>query len=206
MPKRAVIISGGKITDYKYIKSQIKSTDTIICADSGYAHAVSMGVTPSIVVGDLDSVGEIPDGVFVLRYPQKKDLTDTEIAIEYAREKGFNEFLFLAATGGRMDHCLTNILLLKSFLPGNKNAAIIDEYNKIMITDSRLQLCEPCGSLVSLVPLTDCQGVSTKNLEYPLHDADMYVGKGLGVSNVMIADNAEVTVKNGILFVIVARD
>jgi thiamine pyrophosphokinase len=41
---RAVIISGGAITDYDYIKAQIMSGDTIICADSGYNHAVKMGL------------------------------------------------------------------------------------------------------------------------------------------------------------------
>jgi thiamine pyrophosphokinase len=203
---RAVIISGGAVSDYEYIKSQIKEGDTIICADSGYNHAVKMGIVPNLVIGDFDSVGAVPKDIACVRFPSRKNLTDTEIAIEYARDKGFCEFLILAATGIRADHSLTNILLLKGISERGERAVLIDEHNKITATNSHLLIHEAKGSIVSLVPLTDCKGVSTKNLEYPLCNADMYVGKGLGVSNIMTADNAEVTVNTGVLLVIVAKD
>jgi len=205
---RAVIISGGIITDYEYIKSQVKSSDTVICADSGYYHAEKMELSPAIVTGDFDSVTEtdIPNDIPRLRYPSRKDLTDTEIAINYAREKGFKDFLLLAATGSRIDHSLTNILLLKSFSDNGENAVVIDEHNKIMLTSSKLQLSEPPGSIVSLVPITDCFGVTTENLEYPLNNATMFSGKGLGVSNVMLDSDAVVTLEQGLLLVIIARD
>jgi len=203
---RAVIISGGVITNYEYIKAYIKDSDTIICADSGYNHAVKMGLAPSIVVGDFDSIGELPQDVPCLQYPSQKDLTDTEIAIEYARNKGFRDFLLLGVTGSRIDHSLTNILLLKNILARGEQAVIVDEHNKVMITDSQLSLHEPPGSIVSLIPLTDCRGVTTENLDYPLCDADMFIGKGLGVSNIMTGSNAGVSVKNGVLLVIIAKD
>lgn len=203
---RAVIISGGRITDYGYIKRQIRPNDAIICADSGYNHAVRMGLVPSVVVGDFDSIGKIPLNIPCLRYPTHKNLTDTEIAIDYACDKGFQEFVILAGTGSRADHSLTNVLMLKSILEQGKKASIIDEHNKIMITNSYLQLQEAPGSIVSLVPLTDCRGVSTKNLEYPLCDAEMFIGKGLGVSNIIVEGNAAVSVSEGVLLVIVSMD
>jgi len=207
---RAVIISGGTITDYEYIKSQIdrNGSVSIICADSGYRHAFKMGLVPCVVVGDFDSVAEteIPDDVPCIRHPSKKDLTDTEIAVEYAREQGFRDFLLLGATGSRMDHTLANILLLKSFVNNGENAVVLDEHNKIMLTDSKLQFSEAPGSFVSLIPLTDCYGVTTENLEYPLENATMTVGKGLGVSNIMAKHDASVSVKDGLLLVIVAKD
>ena len=203
---RAVIISGGQVTDYGLIKKQVKPGDTIICADSGYNHAVKMGVKADIVVGDFDSIGSIPQDVTTISYPSKKDLTDTEIAIEYARDKGFKDFLLLGATGTRMDHSLTNILLLKGFLEHGESAVIVDEHNKIMLTDSMLRLHEAPGAIVSLVPLTDCRGVCTENLEYPLCEATLYVGKRIGVSNVLLEDNAVVSLREGLLLVIVAWD
>jgi len=203
---KAVIITGGSVNDYEYIKKQIGSCDTIICADSGYTHAVRMGLRPSIVVGDFDSAGEIPGDVSCLRFPSRKDVTDTEIAIDYARSKGFSDFLLIGAIGTRLDHSLSNILLLKSILERGEKAVIIDEHNKIMITDSFLRIYEPPGSIVSLIPLSDCRGVTTENLEYPLRDALLSVGNSLGVSNIMTTDNAAVSVGGGVLLVIVAKD
>jgi len=204
---RAVIISGGDILDYAYIHAQIRETDTIICADSGFDHAVKMGIKPDIVVGDFDSIsGDIPADVARLQYPARKDLTDTEIAIEHARGLGFRDFLLLGAVGSRIDHSLTNILLLTDFLRRGENAAIINENNKVMITNSQMHLSEPVGSIVSLVPLTDCRGVTTVGLEYVLDDADMTVGKGLGVSNIMAQSTAGITVASGTLLIIIAKD
>lgn len=204
---RAVIVSGGAITDYEYIKAQINCDDTIICADSGYDHAAKMGIAPSVVVGDFDSVrGEVLPDVDCIRYPSAKDMTDTELAIEYARGNGFRNFLLIAATGNRLDHTLANILLLKGFLERGENASIVDEHSKILLTDSRLCLHEPIGSIVSLIPLCDCQGVTTENLEYPLHNAKMFMGRAIGVSNITTSESAAVSVEEGILLVIAARE
>jgi len=203
---KAVIICGGAISDYGFIKTQINADDTIICADSGYDHAVKMCLVPDIIVGDFDSIKKAPGDVPCLRYPSHKDLTDTEIAINYARDNNFTDFLLIAAIGSRMDHSLTNILLLKNFAERGETAVIINENNKIMITVNKLFLCEPVGSVISLVPITDCTGVTTENLEYPLNEAVMYAGTGLGISNIMLDDNASVSVRDGLMLVIVAKD
>jgi len=203
---RAVIISGGKVSDYVYIKSFVKTDDLVICADSGYEHAKKMGISPDIILGDFDSLSDIPTDIKVLRYPPEKDLTDTEIAVEYAFDNGCKEFLFLGATGGRLDHELTNIFLMKQISKRSGAATIIDELNKIRLVTDRLTITEPAGTFISLVPLTDCKGVTTFNLKFPLNDADLYVGKGLGVSNEMMDDQAEVIIKEGFLLVIAARD
>jgi thiamine pyrophosphokinase len=192
--------------DYEFVRAQIRDSDTIICADSGYNHAIRIGLKVCAVVGDFDSVGAEPQGALCVRYPSRKDLTDTEIAIEYARQKGFRDFLLLAATGSRLDHTLANIFLLRNFLERGESAAIVDEHNKIMITDSQLRLYEPVGTIVSLVPLTDCIGVATQGLEYSLRGEDMPLGKGRGVSNVATEDSALVSVLHGPLLVITARD
>jgi thiamine pyrophosphokinase len=205
---RAVIISGGSIGDYDYIKEQILqfSADIIICADSGYNHAVKMQFVPDLIVGDFDSLETIPDNIKTAREPREKDFTDTEIALEHAREAGAREFLFTGATGTRADHMLTNIFMLKSCLLRGEAAAIIDEHNRITVTDKRLEIRGEERGFVSLVPLCDCLGVTTAGLKYPLVNAELQFGKGLGVSNVMTGEKASVEVREGILLVIEARD
>lgn len=203
---RAVIVCGGTVRDYGYIKKQIQADDMVICADGGYDHAVKMRLHVDILVGDFDSIAEMPRDVRTVRYPARKNQTDTEIALEHARKMGFKDFLIIAGTGSRMDHTLTNILLLKDSLDRGEEAKLIDEHNKIMITASRLDLNERPGATVSLIPLCDCYGVTTRGLEYPLDGAALYMGKGLGVSNIVAESAAVVSVQEGILLVIVAKD
>ena len=203
---RAVIISGGAIADYDYIKQQITADDTIICADSGYHHAERMQLNVDLLVGDFDSIRCVPDGVATISYPSEKDSTDTELALGSARQKGFCNFLFIAGTGSRMDHTLANIFLLQDCLQKGESAQLLNEYNKIMITDSILSLQEETGALISLIPISDCHGVTTKNLRYPLYEADLSIGSTRGVSNVMLEQHAVVSVRRGTLLVIVAKD
>lgn len=203
---RVVIITGGKITDYEYIKKQIRDDDTIICADSGYDHAIKMNLSIDLLVGDFDSISSIPEDIKKIEYPEKKDFTDTELAIYHARKLGFKDFLIIAGTGNRMDHTLTNIFILKDFLENNEYAEIIDEHNKIILINSEIELYESKGSIISLIPLEDCLGVTADNLEYPLNEDTLKFGKGLGVSNIMLEDTVHISVKQGILLIIIAKD
>jgi len=203
---RAVILAGGSMRDYAYIRQFILPDDLIIAADSGYHHAEALGLCPHLLVGDFDSLHCLPKDVEIHRVPSEKDFTDTELAIDCARTRGCTSFLFLGALGTRMDHTLTNVLLLTKFLAAGEQAEIIDEHNHIWITDTMLKLDLTPGSILSLIPLTHCAGVTTENLAYPLTDAALEVGSGHGVSNVVVASPAGVRLSSGKLLVMACRD
>lgn len=203
---RTVIIAGGGATDYLYLGSLLEPDDTVICADSGYDLALKIGVEPDIVVGDFDSAVNKPPEKKTLRFPAKKDFTDTELAISYARERGFSDFLILGGIGTRMDHTLTNILMLKDMLSRGERGEIADEYNRIFITNTSSSIDATKGTLVSLVPLTQCTGITTQGLEYPLYLATLDVGSGRGVSNVITHSNPRVSLQSGDLLITLSRD
>jgi thiamine pyrophosphokinase len=208
---RAVIISGGKISDYDYIKEKILQfgADLIICADSGYNHAVKMKLDVNLVAGDFDSLAfdeNIPDNIKTVRYPSEKNQTDTEIALAHVRETGARDILIVGATGTRADHTLTNIFMLKSCLGQAVSAEILDEFNRIRIIDTRLEIKGSQGDIISLVPLSDCAGVTIEGVKYPLHKAELQLGEGLGVSNVIMSEIVLISVDKGLLLVIETRD
>ena len=203
---RAVIITGGRMADYDYIRQFIRPDDCIIAADSGYRHAERLGLRPRVLLGDFDSIGALPRGIETLRVPERKDFTDTEFAVEWARGQGMRDFLLLGAIGTRMDHTLTNILLLDRLLTAGEVGQVIDEHNRIWITDAAAEIDGAPGEILSLVPLTVCAGVTTHNLEYPLLDATLQVGYGWGVSNVIRKSPAQVTLTSGKMLVMLCRD
>ena len=191
---RAVIIGNGSITDYDYIKTKIRTDDFIICADGGYNHAARMGVKPNIIIGDFDSATGYESEESVIRYPVRKDFTDGELAVEYAKEQGCDSVVLLAMTGDRADHTITDILLLAKC----ENGVLIDDNNEIYIIKSKVEISGNIGDTVSIVPINgDLEGIVTKGLEYALNDETLYFGKSRGVSNVMTADTCEITAKNG---------
>ncbi|MDR1892999.1 MAG: thiamine diphosphokinase [Oscillospiraceae bacterium] len=203
---RCVIFSGGRIDGIRQIKDLLHPDDFIIAADGGYLHAQKLGHRVDLLVGDFDSLETVPDGVPVLKYPVKKEVTDTEIALFAARERGCDRFLFLGCTGSRLDHTLANIFLLKNCRDHGEDAVIIDSHNEIRLLNRKMQLRKPKGSIVSLIPVTGCVGVTTTGLAYPLNGETLFWGSARGVSNVMVGDTATVRAESGELLVIAARD
>lgn len=204
---KGVVIAGGEIKDYHRISKLIDPDAFIVCADSGYDHAKKMGITPDLVVGDMDSVhSSVLESIPLKKYPCKKDFTDTQLAIQYALEQGCTELLLLAVTGSRLDHSLANIFLLKELVDLGIQAVIANETNEIHIVVNRIALPGEAGNILSLIPITPCKDVTTQNLEYPLSHADLPFGPTVGVSNVFLGSQATVTLSEGYLLAIKSRD
>lgn len=196
---RAVIIGNGSICDYGYISSKLLPDDFIICADGGLLHAERLGVTPDIAIGDFDSAPR-PENVRVLEFPSRKDQTDGELAVDYALSRGFDEIILLAMSGTRLDHTLTNIMLLSR----SERACLINENNEVRIVRSALELSGCKGRTLSIIPVFgDLEGITTSGLEYPLNNETLYFGTGRGNSNVVTDDECSITVTRGMGAVII---
>ncbi len=202
---KAVLIANGEIKDYEYIKEYIKNDCYIISVDGGFDHLLKLGKKPDILIGDLDSVKGDNGDIKKVVFPVKKDFTDSELAIEYAIDKGFSELVLIGFLGDRMDHTLTNIFLLSRY--DYIDIIIIDEHNEIRLGKEENVISGKKGDIVSLIPICeDLEGVTTKGLEYPLMEEKLLFGMGRGVSNKMTGDIAFVNVKKGKFLLIKSID
>ena len=190
---RAVIIGNGEIRDYTYIKSLIKPDDFVICADGGLRHAKMLGISPDIAVGDFDSY-EKSENIKSIVYPSHKNLTDGEIAVDYALENGYSDILMLAMTGTRLDHTFTNIFQLAK----KGNITLIDDDNEVYFIKDKLTLNGKKGKTVSLIPVfSNLVGVTATGVYYPLDNDTLLFGEGRGNSNIITDDICTVSVKDG---------
>lgn len=204
---RAVIISNGIIENYDLIKKKLRSDDYVICADGGYNHAKKLGVKPSVVIGDMDSIGDNDYDGEIINLPIRKDFTDSEVCVKYILLKHFEEVMMLGFTGKRQDHTLANLLLLKQFADAETNAYIVDEHNEIRFTSSENTIYGKKGDIVSIIPVTgDLTGITTSGLDYPLNDETLVFGESRGVSNIMTSNKCTINIKSGFGFIIKASD
>ncbi len=192
---RAVIICGGDIGSYERAKKHINEADMVICADSGYEHAKKMNITPQAVLGDFDSYNiEKIECENIKKYPIKKDFTDSEIAAKYVLEHGADEILFLAATGGRIDHSLANIYLLKTMAQNNVRAAIFDGVSTLWYCTDKISVKGNVGDLLSVIPFSYVSDITTSGLMYELVNEPL---PSTGVSNVFVSCDAGVSIGSG---------
>ena len=200
---RSIIICGGNVDSY--ILDYIRDGDYIICADSGYDHARKFGISPDIVIGDMDSVKSDYTSENTVLFPPKKDFTDSELALKFAMDKGFDEILMFGMIGTRMDHSFANLSLLlncKGF-----DAKIIDKNNIIQMVFDEITLNGKIGDTISILPFSeDAIGVTTSGLLYTLNNATIKIGTSLGVSNQMTDNVCTIKVKEGKVLVIRSND
>jgi thiamine pyrophosphokinase len=138
-----------------------------------------------------------------LRYPPRKDETDTELALRYALDRQPDRIEIYAALGGRMDHALANISLLVAAAKSGIEARIIDGAAELFVVSGSAEIQGTPGEIVSLFSVTtEVTGIDLMGFEYSLQNATMEIGKPYGVSNRLLGEKARVSVSTGYLLVI----
>jgi len=204
---RAVIFANG-VLNLPDARTVIRPDDIIIAADGGVHHCQDLGVTPAVVIGDLDSL--LPDeisalqtaDVEIIRYPAQKDQTDFELALRHAISLGADEILGLGALGARWDMTIANILLLGAPELAGLTVRLIDRQQEIVLLrgEGKITFHGRRGDTLSLIPLgQDARGVTLAGLEYSLEDGILRFGSTRGISNVLVEETATVYLKQGLL-------
>ena len=218
--QRIIIFANGEIPDLDKARSLPQMGDYILCADGGTRHALSLGVQPNLIIGDLDSAEEEAvqkfrdDGVIVEAYPRDKDETDLELAINRAIELKPKQIVIVAALGGRLDQTLANITLLTDLrlapLRANIEQAfdirLDDGVEEILLCRDRVEVHGRSGDIVSLIPWGGAvSDIQTENLKWPLQKETLYPDKTRGISNEMIDKTASISIGSGLLLIVHCR-
>ena len=200
MKKRCLIISGGEECP---LPADMSEADYVIACDRGYLYAERMGLKPDLIVGDFDSASPPATGIPVERLPSRKDDTDTMIAARHAAQLGFDEAMIVCCFGGRLDHTLANIQTA-AWLAGHGITTRLagTDTEAAVFTAGTLRFPRREGRSLSLFSLRDrCEGVCIRGTKYDGENLTLTNAFPLGVSNLWISEEAEITVKSGILMV-----
>ena len=181
----------------------IREEDLVIAADAGLTLCRNFGITPDVILGDFDSLGQIPCTENVIRYPVEKDDTDMAIAVNFGRERGFSRFVLYGGSGGRMDHTMANWQLLSGLASrGMQGFLCGDGFCATVLCQGTLVFPEKCDGILSCFAFDGpCEGVTIQGLQYPLTDAKLMPDRPLGVSNHFVGKAASVTVHAGRMLV-----
>ena len=207
---RAYIYVGGEILP-SAITERPDPDDLLIAADSGWDNAMQLGVTPSILLGDFDSIkqGKLPDGPEIYRVPAEKDLTDTQLAVEMALSKGIRDIVIIGGLSGRLDHTLANLGVLEHLHAQRAHAVITDGRNRVRFLRDGSTLIPRGGfTYLSLLPADDTvKGVEIDGCKYPLKRAKLRrTNAAFTVSNELTGNCAFIAVRRGGIFIIESND
>ncbi len=188
---------------------QPKPEDLILAADGGLEHLQALGLPADGILGDFDSLGYVPTGPQVDRYPVEKDDTDSMLAIKVGLQQGCSRFLIYGALDGpRLDHTVANFQALSylanhgamGYLIGNTNIAVV-------LSEGMLRFGPKAEGIISVF----CQGsaasgVTLRGLQYPVEKHTLTYDFPLGVSNHFLGQQAEISVEQGHLLILWDRE
>lgn len=212
---KALLIAGGMI-DVQWAGEFIKmhSYDKIIAVDGGLSAANLLGLVPDMIVGDFDSVEKglleksvANEGCEVIRLNPEKDDTDTQCAVNKTIAIGADEIHILGGTGGRIDHMLSNIFMLKMAYEKGVRAVMYDRVNKISVIQGKtsIEKDEQYGRYISFIQLEGpVKDVTLEGFKYGLDHFDIDTSKEyrLAVSNEFDKETATVDMSEGMLIMI----
>lgn len=204
------IFTGGSMGDNDISTFSLESPDLIISADAGFLYAEKYGYKTDFLIGDFDTIGEIPSPSKVkeiVRFNREKDDTDTMLAIKLALEKGAKNIIIFGALGGRFDHTFANIQSLNYISENNAKGSIVSNTEYISaISPGEYKFPYIAGYSFSAFSLTDkAEGVYETGFKYPLDNATLTNSFPVGVCNEIIDDFGTFSFKKGKVLIVISK-
>lgn len=197
--RRAVIAIDTQLPRPRLLAPWVERADLVVACDGAARRLLDRGITPDLVVGDMDGVlGSVRRALPPSRFLRDPDpeRTDLEKAIAVAIQRGAADVTVVGAPGPRLDHALANAsLLFHPDLAGLRLRFVDDQFVTQRVS-GRATVRAPVGTIVSLWTPSVAQGVTTRGLRWELSDETLPSGTR-GVHNEMADPVAHVTVREG---------
>lgn len=179
--------------------------DLILAADGGLRHTQALGLEPDVILGDFDSLGYVPEGDRVRRYPVQKDDTDAMLAARLALERNCREVIFYGGLEGpRLDHTIANFQTL-TFLAERGAVGILVGENQLVTALPPGQVVFPhtCrGTLSAFCLGQPVAGLTIRDLQYELTGGILTAGFPMGVSNQFLGRESSLCWCRGVLHLV----
>ena len=178
--------------------------DLVIAADGGYNSLKKRDIRCDLLIGDMDSINELPEHIEIIRHPIEKDETDMHLAYLEGYRRGYRDFAIYGGVGGRADHTFANYCLL-SYIRGNScHATLYDKACKAYVIKNEVTrvVGKPQKAISIFAFGGEARGVNLKGLYYELNDGNLAPDFPLGVSNHFTDKPAEISVSDGTLLIL----
>lgn len=183
----------------------------LVAVDGGCRFFVAAGMTPDVIIGDLDSVSSIPSQFHeksqLLIYPEDKNKTDLQLALEYCVKERARAVDIISPGVGEVDHFLSNIMLLGLFdklsgVPTRPKIRIVSaDYEILWVHDSRRPFSDCVGDRLSVIPMSAAIKLTCRGMEFTADRVHIVRGHSHGLRNQITARRASVEIEGKALVV-----
>ena len=208
-----LITLAGHAPSAELLQWRAEEAEISIAVDGGWLAHRHAGVEPDLILGDLDSCGDLqeiekifPRSVIERRPDQNQ--TDFEKALGWLEHRGLpGRVVILGGLGKRTDHCLSNLMITARVDP-SVEIIFDDEHEWVRrITPAcPLVLSGRADTQISLLPIGEVGEVNSFGLHWELSDADFSWDKLISQSNRCSKDEVKVSCQSGVLYAFVSKE
>ena len=187
----------------------IPTAENYIGVDKGALTLATNGKRMLVAIGDFDSVEE-SDLAYIKEYSDTliqlnpiKDNTDSEAAVMYAIDKGYQKIHLYGGLGGRLDHAMINLRLVSRF---PETIYLHDQNNFIFSLGEGVHSIDKRDYTYISFFTEDEATISLEGLKYPLDKQQLTNKDTYTTSNEILEDRGIVTVHAGQVTVIQSKD
>jgi len=188
----ALIIANGASCSFELLGQLLEWSPLVVVLDNAIERVLQLNIKVDVLLGDFDDDFN-PETYKEKQFPLEivhapnQDKTDLEKAFEYLIEKGHKAVNVVWATGKRTDHTITNITNIVRYRNSLK-IVILDDHSKVFLLPNKFNKWYTKNTTISLIPIGKVNGISTKNLKYPLNNESLTIGYRTGSSNEVLED------------------
>lgn len=202
IPIHILIVAHGSPPSADLLETLRGKADLVVATDGAADFLQSIGCAPHVVLGDFDSISpaalEAMDPARVQPAPDQ-DASDLEKAIAWALARGARTITITGATGGRLDHALTNMSILVKY--AHEAMTIVEDWGSARAVKGEAAIEGAPGDILSLIAFAPARGVTLTGVRWPLHNDALAPGSR-GVSNQFTEPVAGISVEEGVLIAV----
>lgn len=170
------------------LRERLRKGRFTIVLDGAAERVRREGWAPNLLAGDFDSISKPTlkyfekRGTMILHTPDQ-EFTDLEKALAWCALRDAESIWIAQALGGRADHSLANLSLLKRFHRPGRELILFQSGEKIsFVRNQVLQLKGKKGRLFAVLPFPKCK-VRSKGLAFEMKGTELELGRRESVSN-----------------------
>jgi thiamine pyrophosphokinase len=168
---KIVILANGLFPSRPKSLDILRGAEKIICCDGAADKLTDYGLSPHLIIGDLDSLStELKEQyASILIEDRDQESNDLTKAVRYCMDQGFPSATILGATGLREDHTLGNISLMLEYFPGIE-VQMISDYGIFFLVQDGERVESYAGEKISIFSVDNQVHLKAKGLKFSLHD------------------------------------
>ena len=204
MSGHILVLAAGALPEGGVPPWLLNGPSMVLGCDGGWKHAEGLGLELTLILGDLDSVGEAPSDVDCVALPDQQASDLAKVLLWCASHHPNLPVHVIGLEGGRLDH----ILAAPAALIEAKSDAVMHvsggDLRRIPTGGMHTVPAEP-GMIIGLHPYGEVQVIHLAGVAWPLDDVVLTTGTQ-GVHNVAKGVEVHIQLASGDLIVSRSRD